>query len=524
MGEIRNILFIMCDQLRADYLGCTGHPHIRTPHIDALAKRGVLFSRAYCQAPVCGSSRMSFYTGRYVQSHGASYNGVPLRVGEMTLGDHMRELGRRAGLIGKTHMTADLAGMARLGITRESLPGLLAAEGGFEPWERDDGLHPDASTSPDLAYNSYLRALGYDGENPWHTHANSGIDEAGNVASGWYLRNSHLPARVHRDHSETAYMTDRAIAKITALGETPWCLHLSYIKPHWPYIAPAPYHDMYGDADIIPANRSEAERQNPHLVVAAFMKHEESVNFADEAKRRRVIPAYMGLITEIDDHMGRLMRFLTDCGRMADTLIIFTSDHGDYLGDHWLGEKELFHEESVRIPLIIVDPRPEADATRGTVCDRLTESIDLIPTFVDLLGGPAKPHLLEGRSLRPLLEGRKIDGWREFVVSDVDYAWRGARLALNLPPDRTRGYMLLDGRWKYISYDNFRPQLFDLKDDPNELHDLGESAAHGKIRRAMEDRLNGWLRARRNRTTMSHEEIEARTNNYKTRGIYFGVW
>src|SRR5690606_7754643 len=405
-----------------------------------------------------------------------------------------------------------------------TIEGVFASECGFEPYERDDGLWPDAVNPRELAYNRYLRQQGYNVDNPWHDFANAGRGEEGELLSGWLLRHARTAAAVKEEHSETAYMTNRAMDFIAEAGDTPWCLHLSYIKPHWPYIAPAPYHAMYGAADVQPANRVPAERDRPHPVVAAFMAHEESRNFAREEVRAAVIPAYMGLIKQLDDHFGRLLRFLEARGLMETTLIVFTSDHGDYLGDHWLGEKELFHEESVRIPLIIVDPRPEADATRGTVCDRLTESIDLIPTFVDLLGGPAKPHLLEGRSLRPLLEGRKIDGWREFVVSEVDYAWRGARLALNLPPDRTRGYMLLDGRWKYISYDNFRPQLFDLKDDPNELHDLGESVAHGKICRAMEDRLNGWLRARRNRTTMSHEEIEARTNNYKTRGIYFGVW
>ena len=103
---VRNILFIMADQLRADYLSCYDHPKLQTPAIDALAAQGVLFSRAFVQAPVCGPSRMSFYTGRYMSSHGSTWNGVPLRVGEMTIGDHLRPLGMRVALVGKTHMTA----------------------------------------------------------------------------------------------------------------------------------------------------------------------------------------------------------------------------------------------------------------------------------------------------------------------------------------------------------------------------------------------------------------------------------
>ena len=113
--RVKNILFIMSDQLRADHLSCYGHPKLQTPHLDGLAKRGVIFDNAYVQSPVCGPSRMSYYTGRYMQSHGVSWNFVPLKAGEMTLGDHLRPLGVRSVLIGKTHMRGDASGMSRLG-------------------------------------------------------------------------------------------------------------------------------------------------------------------------------------------------------------------------------------------------------------------------------------------------------------------------------------------------------------------------------------------------------------------------
>ena len=119
MSGVKNILFIMCDQLRWDYLSCYGHPRLQTPNIDKLAGRGTRFTRAYVQSPVCGASRMSFYTGRYVHSHGASWNGFPLKVGEMTLGDHLRGRGMTVALVGKTHMRADTEGMERLGIDPE---------------------------------------------------------------------------------------------------------------------------------------------------------------------------------------------------------------------------------------------------------------------------------------------------------------------------------------------------------------------------------------------------------------------
>ena len=119
----KNILFLMFDQLRFDYLSCYGHPHLQTPNLDWLASQGVRFSNCYVQSPICGASRMSFYTGRYVSSHGAAWNGFPLKVGEMTLGDHLRAAGADAYLIGKTHMRADAKGMARLGLSPDSIIG-----------------------------------------------------------------------------------------------------------------------------------------------------------------------------------------------------------------------------------------------------------------------------------------------------------------------------------------------------------------------------------------------------------------
>ena len=140
MAKVRNILFIMYDQLRYDYLSCAGHPHLKTPHFDRVASHGVRFSRCYVQSPVCGASRMSFYTGRYVHSHGAAWNNYPLKVGELTMGDHLRDCGMDAWLVGKTHMKVDAKGLARLGISAESVIGARVAECGFDIHLRDDGL------------------------------------------------------------------------------------------------------------------------------------------------------------------------------------------------------------------------------------------------------------------------------------------------------------------------------------------------------------------------------------------------
>ncbi len=514
-----NILFIMADQLRADYLGCMGHPTLRTPVIDALAAESVIFDRAFCQGPVCGPSRMSFYTGRYVINHGASYNEVPLGVQERTLGDYLRPLGYRVALVGKTHMKADYEGMRRLGVDPRSSRGVLISECGFEPYERDDGLHPDQLVDPDLPYNRWLRALGYDAANPWHDYANAAAGPGGELLSGWYLRNARHPARVREEHSETAYITDRAMQFVQEAGDTPWCLHLSYIKPHWPYIAPDPYHRLYSEQDVLPAVRDPAERNAEHPVVGAYRRHEESVNFSDERVRMTVIPTYMGLVGQLDHHLGRLFEFLKRNGQWENTLIVFTSDHGDYLGDHWLGEKDLFHDTASRIPLIVRDPR----AAGGRREARLVEAIDLAPTFLEAAGGERMDHVLEGRSLLPLLRGGEDGVWREAVFSEADYACRPARRDLGVAPDAARAFMVRTQRWKYIHYTNFGAELFDLEQDPDELHDLGKDPDCRAPRDEMRARLFDWFAARRTRVNITNARIEG-MGNPRARGIVFGAW
>jgi arylsulfatase A-like enzyme len=525
VAKAKNILWIMADQLRWDYLSCYGHPTLQTPTMDSLAARGVRFDNAYVNATVCGPSRMSYYTGRYMSSHGSTWNGVPLRVGEPTLGDYLRPQGYRVALVGKTHMTTDKPGMDRLGVSRDTIEGVFAAEAGFEPYVRDDGLHPDKLADPDLEYNRYLRDLGYDGSNPWHTAANAGKGAEGDVLSGWYMRNAAEPAVVADEHSETAFMTDRAMDFIRETGEQPWLLHLSYIKPHWPYIVSAPYHNMYSAGDVIPPNRSESEKRDPHPVYEAYLHYPESESFSRDEIRDTVVPIYMGLIKQMDDHLARLMTFLEGEELFDDTIIVMSSDHGDYLGDHWLGEKELFHQESVRVPLIIVDPSPEADATRGTSIEDNVQAIDLVPTFAEIAGVDVdgQNHVLEGKSLLPLLHG--AGSGHEVIISELDYGHRAAGVRLDRTPAECRAYMVMSDAWKYVYYEGYREQLFDRVNDPKELSDLGRSDAHADIRDAYRDLLFKWSRNRRMRITQPEGQIlQRRIGGPKSVGVIIGEW
>jgi len=519
-----NVLWIMADQLRWDYLSCNGAKHIATPHLDWLAARGLNFNRAYVQSPICGPSRMSFYTGRYVRSHGSTWNGFPLRVGEPTLGDHLREIDVRCSLVGKTHMTPDINGMQRLGIEPDSTIGALVSECGFDVFVRDDGTNP--SIYPNRHgedYDQYLREHGMEGDNPWEEWANTAIGPEGESRSGWMLENAPFAARVPKEHSETAWLTTRGIEYIEQrrCDDEPWLCHLSYIKPHWPYLAPAPYNDMYSAANLPPVNRSDQEKNIDHPFMQAWMDMRVSQSFSRDDIRDLVAPVYMGLIKELDDQLGRLFRYLEDSDQLDNTMIVFCSDHGDNMGDHWMGEKDLFHDCSARVPLIISDPRPMADASRGSSTDALVEGVDLTPTFLDFFGAAPRPHIVEGQSLQPLLFNQ-VESLRTFCVSEYDYSTRDARRALGVDQNDARTVMIFDGRWKYIHIETFRPMLFDLETDPNELTDLGADPAYtDQIKRLAEWHFE-WTRGHHNRITRSAEIVEGMTDDKEPPGILIG--
>ena len=522
MAQVQNVLLVMCDQLRADYLSCYGARTLETPHIDRLAASGIRFDRAFASAPVCGPSRMSFYTGRYTFSHGATWNFVPLPAGERTLGDYLRPAGIRTAVAGKTHHAPDLEGIRRLGLSPGKGPGYWIAEGGFEPYARDDGIHPDGKPSPHDAYNAYLVSEGYPGPNPWHDYANSALDENGEIASGWRLRNARKPARIPDALSESAWTVDRAIDFIREQGDAPWCLHVSFIKPHWPYIVSAPYHDMFGGEDCPPPVRSSSERETTNPIWKGFQSHPENVTFSRDEVRCHVIPAYMGLVKQLDSHVGRLMAALAEAGRSRDTLVVFTSDHGDFLGDHWLGEKEFMYEASVRIPFIVVDPSD--GAARGAATEALVEAVDLVPTVLAALGQSVPTHILEGRSLASILRGQ-TDWPREAVFAELDYAIYPTARRLGLGPRDARMVMVRTRDWKLVHFGpEFPPQLFDLANDPDELVDLGTEAAREPVRRELYDRLFEWMRDRRNRVAMTDRTVESRANPADAGGVTIGVW
>ena len=184
----------------------------------------------------------------------------------------------------------------------------------------------------------------------------------------------------------------------------------------------------------------------------------------------------------------------------------------------------MFYEEAQRVPFIVVDPDPEADLTRGTVDERFVEAIDVVPTILETLGLPPHDHLLEGRSLLPLLRKIHLDTWRDAVFSELDYSFREARTILGRKPDECRAIMVRTDRWKYVWWQGYRPMLFDLANDPKERRDLGGDLTYAPIFREMEERLNAWAKARKSRVTVDDAYVAARTAKHRQHGIFFGQW
>src|SRR5260370_36901114 len=191
-----------------------------------------------------------------------------------------------------------------------------------------------------------------------------------------------------------------------------------------------------------------------------------------------------------------------------------------------MGEKDLFHDQSAKIPLILIDPSATADRTRGTVCDDLVAAIDLAPTFIEYFGGNPPDHILEGRSLMPLMRGETPADWRKVVLSEYDYCMQDVRLKLNQPIEQCRLFMVFDGRWKYIHASGFRPMLYDLESDPEEFIDRGADVSCAEVITRLQAALFDWALHPKGHITTSNEKIAAYADNQLQvkSGVLIGIW
>ncbi|MFD0678629.1 MULTISPECIES: sulfatase-like hydrolase/transferase [unclassified Paenibacillus] len=462
-----NILFVMADQLRYDSLGHTGHPMVKTPNIDKLAAEGIRFEKTYVQSAVCAPSRASIYTGRYVHAHRVRFNEVPFGAGEQTIADYFNAAGYRSALIGRTHFTP------------------ITETYGFEYYAYYDGLPAKDGYS---SYPQYLRQCGYSEEDiRFRYWPRELIPQPGHEAYPEDFAEADYPCRIREEHSDTAYMTSEAIRFMKETTERPWMLHLSYWKPHLPFSVSEPYFSMYDPKEVPMPKLKERELEHKPPIQELFRNERRGNFLEDEDRLRRVRAAYYGMITQLDDHLGRLFEEMRRMGVLENTLIVFTSDHGEYLGDHHMIEKELFYEQAVHVPLILKLP---GTIPQNRAISEFAEAVDLLPTLLELAGIPL-PNAVQGTSLLPLVNGTARD-WKREVFAEWDFQYYHCRKQLGLAPHQCKATMIRDDNWKYVHYSNQPCELYDLTADPDEFCNLAEQPQYKERIEAMRSRILNW--------------------------------
>ena len=283
----------------------------------------------------------------------------------------------------------------------------------------------------------------------------------------------------------------------------PFVAHVSFLRPHPPFVAPEPYNALYDPMAVPDFRRRESVQSEgaQHPFLAWWLSRRPFAAPAEEKRLRRLKAVYFGLVSRVDAEIGRLMAFLRETGLLDRTLIIFTTDHGEQLGDHWLLGKGGYFDESYAIPLIIRDPRASADAGRGRVVTRFTESVDIMPTLISAIGGEI-PVACDGADLGPFLRGESAPAsWRTEAHFEYDFrdpADDGAERALGLTLHQCALTAIRGETWKYVHFTRLPPLFFDLAADPCEFDDLAADPAAAPRVLAAAQKLISWR--------MNHED------------------
>jgi arylsulfatase A-like enzyme len=472
-------LFITVDQWRAECLSAAGHPIVQTPNLDRLATRGVRFTKHFANCAPCGPSRASLLTGQYLMNHRSGLNGTPLDDRFTNIAREARVLGYDPVLFGYTDTSLDPRTFddprdPKLCTYEGVLPGFtegLTMPEPFTPWLQflranghEFGEHDEAAFDPDPSFDTTGRG------------------------STW------APAVFPGEHSISAFLTDTMLSYLREADEG-WFVHASYLRPHPPWRATREYHDRYDPADVLPPNRratwEEEAARHPFLAGALSLEFVRAP--ADELEMRQQAATYYALMNEVDDQIGRVLDWLHASGAADDTLVVLTCDHGEQLGDHWLMQKLGWFDESYRIPLLVCDPRAEADATRGTTVDSFTENVDVMPTILDWLGVKELPLQCDGRSLVPFLHGSPPRDWRDEVRWEFDFRIPQLRPhPLGMRMDQAILAVVRTEDRKYVHFPTLPPVLEDLAADPHELGDVSTDAHYRDDLVAMKDRMINW--------------------------------
>ncbi len=427
-GQIRyNVLFIAADDLNND-LGAYGHPLVKSPNLDRLAKRGVRFDRAYCQFPLCSPSRSSIMTGLRPSTTRVFDLQYHFRSGladVVTLSQLFKNGGAYAGRVGKIYHYGNPGQIGTSGL--DDAPSWTEV---FNPSGRDK-----VPLEPKIINHTPKRGLG--------------------SAMCWLEDVEGKP----EEHTDGLVATE-AIRLLEKHKDGPFFIAAGFYKPHCPYVAPKKYFDLYPRESI----RIPDAGEKPPAPAASSTSPWPNFGVTEE-QARDCKRAYYATISMLDDQVGRLMEAMDRLKLWESTIVVFWSDHGYHLGEKGLWMKQSLYEESARVPLIVVAPGAKGN---GTSCARTVELLDVYPTLADLAGLEA-PKGLEGASLRPLLDDPKR-AWERPAFTQVQ---RGGY----------PGYAVRTERWRYVEWDDGAKgaELFDHDADPRETKNLAADPAHAKV-------------------------------------------
>jgi arylsulfatase A-like enzyme len=474
-----NLLFLFTDEQRADTMAAYGNTRIQTPNLNRLASQSVVFERAYVTQPVCTPSRSSLLTGLYPHSNGCTENNVPLPA-EVPCLPELISSGRYATAYhGKWHLGDEI-------FAQHSFDEWRSIEDGYDPYY-SPGRDPEARST----YHHWLV-------------------EQGVVPAGAPPLGRGQATRLPEALGKPAYLAHEASRYIREHADQPFVLFVNFLEPHMPFFGPRD--DQYGLDEVrLPANfdalPGDGSPLKARLYQRAYYEQGHSgLPLRTEADWRRMIANYWGLCSLVDTHVGTIMDTLEACGLWENTIVVYTSDHGDMMGSHRLLAKCVMYEEALRVPLLVRLPghllgqAPEQTASRRVTAP--VSQIDLLPTLLDLMDC-APPDHLQGQSLRPLIEGDP-----DAPVEDVFVEWNGHNIgfgdvigSVSVPEamrdlaskdeiiaaitDPVRTVITPDG-WKFNCSPLGEHELYHLDEDPYEMTNL---AARTDMRPRMEELL-----------------------------------
>lgn len=497
----QKVLLIVIDQFRADCLNMgladTLGGGIGTttalPNLQALMRESMTFRQHYTVTTPCGPSRASLLTGLYAMNHRSVRNGTPLAAHHPTLGSQMRSVGFEPMLFGYTDTSADPRGR------HPKDPDLRDYEGLAQGFAEIVRMRLE-SAGP---WVGYLKRKGYAiPENYWDLF-NPVLDKKTATAQDPLGSPIRSPALYSAADSDTAFLTDRTIEALSAHECSDWFSLVTYIRPHPPLVAPAPFNTQFSPDELPQAHRALSidQLRASHPFFDAYFsapsnrglyRGYDGIHEKQSAQHVAELRAvYMGLAYEVDQHIGRLLDYLRDTDQYNDTLIVVTADHGEMLGDHHLWGKSCPLDPALKIPLIIRDPRQPQ--SHGKYSDEFTESIDIAPTLVDWSGGVVSPSI-NGRSLLPLLQDTVPERWRDHVFVEAELGEPDKptqfQRALGLSFEQANFSVYRTNQYKYVHFNGgLPPLLFDVQQDPQENHNLAEDNGYVHVIRQLSARM-----------------------------------